>query len=83
MSNSNDLVFKNEELNFKFNFRVAAIIVNNDEYLIQKTDGNDYYSLIGGHVQFGESTEETIIREINEEIGITISPKDIKLIESK
>ena len=76
-----DLTFKYDELNMKFNIRVAGIIVNNDEYLIQKSDSNDYYSLIGGRAQLGESTAETIIREIKEEIGISISPKDLKLID--
>ncbi len=78
---ANDISFKNEQLNAKFNFRVGALITNKDKILLQKSDDNDYYSLIGGRVSFFENTEEALIREIYEESGVLISPLEIKLID--
>ncbi len=56
-----------------FNHRVAGVIVKNNKLLAQvNTDTNEYY-LVGGRVQFGESSEEALVREIKEELGINIT----------
>lgn len=38
----------------------------------------DYYFLPGGHVEFGETARDALIRELNEELIISI--KDVSLI---
>lgn len=76
-----DISFKNDELQVKFNFRVACIVTGQKKILIQKNFNDDYYSLIGGRVKFFEDTTEALIREINEETGITISRDEAKLID--
>lgn len=53
-----------------FNFRVAAIIKKDNKVLISKF--NDYYTLPGGRVQFGETTETALRRELFEELNIQI-----------
>jgi len=65
--------------NFKFNFRVAAIIQYKDKVLIQKSDKDVFYSLIGGKVQQKERTLEALKREVKEEIGFNIDEKRCKL----
>jgi len=35
---------------------------------------------IGGHVEIGESYEETAVKETEEETGLKINPKDLKLV---
>lgn len=65
--------------NFKFNFRVAAIIQYKDKVLIQKSDKDGFYSLIGGKVQQKERTIEALKREVKEEIGFNIDEKRCKL----
>lgn len=65
--------------NFKFNFRVAAIIRYKDKVLIQKSDKDGFYSLIGGKVQQKERTIEALKREVKEEIGFNIDEKRCKL----
>ena len=50
-----------------FNYRVGAIIINNDEILMVKNEGANNYYTIGGRVQFGESAEEAVLREVFEE----------------
>lgn len=74
----NDIIIK--EKDYKFNFRVAVVFINNDKILIQKNSNDDYYSLIGGRVKYGETTKSAIIREIEEEIGIKTQESELKLL---
>ena len=65
---------------------VSAIILNeNREILMQRRADTKKWCIISGHVEFGESVEEAIIREVQEEanvpsevlrlIGVYSSPK--------
>lgn len=51
------------------NCRAAAIINHDDKILFHKNIAEDHYALIGGRVQLGESSDDTIKREILEELG--------------
>jgi len=53
-----------------FNYRVGAIIINNGNLLMIKNDNNPYYYSVGGRVQFGETSEATVLREAFEETQI-------------
>jgi len=57
------------------NFEVIArsVIINDDKILLvnEKSD-KSYYFLPGGHVEFGETIEEGLKREIKEELGVRI-----------
>lgn len=81
MAKDTDVVYMNNELNTQFNFRVAGIIVDNDNYLIQHTGDDPYYALIGGRVEFNDDTANSLIREIEEEVDIKVSLDDLKLID--
>ena len=52
----------------------AVIIENGKILLTRQWDG---YSLIGGGVEKGETIEESIVREVKEETGLTIMPDKI------
>nr|WP_260986873.1 NUDIX domain-containing protein [Paenibacillus terrae] len=56
----------------KFNFRVAGIAVHRDRILLHTTLQDDFWNLPGGRVEFQESTDQALIREIREELGIDI-----------
>ncbi len=56
-----------------FNHRVAAVIVHNNKLLAQKNTATNEYYLVGGRVSFGESSEEALVREIKEELDITVT----------
>ena len=57
--------------NEKFNYRVAAIILNNGKILAMHDERSPYFYLPGGRVELGETAEHAVIRELNEELNIT------------
>ena len=52
-----------------------AVIIENGKILLTRQWGS--YSLIGGGVEKGETIEESIVREVKEETGLTIIPDKI------
>jgi len=56
----------------KFNYRVGTIILHDGKLLMAKNSGDNHYYTIGGRVKFGESAEETILREALEETGLPL-----------
>ncbi len=66
----------NQDLTFlqgnkKFNYRVCAIMIAGGKLLAMRDERAPYYYLPGGRVRFGETAEAAVIREIQEELGIT------------
>ena len=57
--------------NEKFNYRVCAMIISNGKILAMHDERSPYYYLPGGRVEIGETAEHAIIREVQEELGIT------------
>lgn len=56
-------------------FMNMCMICNGDKVLVQKRQKQDWPGITfpGGHVEEGESFTESIIREVREETGLTIS----------
>jgi ADP-ribose pyrophosphatase YjhB (NUDIX family) len=65
---------------FVFSYRVAGILIRDNNILLQKPLDEDGYALPGGHVSFGEISEKALIREFREEIGAEIKVKQLLLI---
>jgi 8-oxo-dGTP diphosphatase len=58
---------------------VSVLIKNGDRILLEERDkdpGNGAWKAPGGHMEFGETPEETAIREVEEEVGIKM--RDLK-----
>lgn len=62
--------------------RVAAIIVRDGAILLVKhvKAGQSYWMLPGGGVNFGESLSEALVRELKEEVGVSIRCGDFVLV---
>jgi len=73
-----DVLFRTGE--FVFSYRVAGILIKNEKILLQKPKNEDGYSIPGGHVIFGETTAETLIREFKEEIKADIEIKKLIMV---
>ena len=55
----------------KFNYRVCAVMIANGKILAMHDERSPYYYLPGGRVAMGETAEAAVIREVQEELGIT------------
>lgn len=56
--------------NKKFNYRVCAIIIDDNKILAMHDERSPYFYLPGGRVEMGETAEQAIIREMQEELNI-------------
>lgn len=52
------------------NLRVGAIILKDGKFLMVCSDRDDYLYSVGGRIQFGETSEEAVVREVEEETGV-------------
>ena len=73
-----DILFRKD--GFVFSYRVAGIAVQSGKVLLQKPTNEDFYAFPGGHVEFGETNEETLVREFKEEIGADIKVGDLQWV---
>lgn len=62
--------------NEKFNYRVCAMMIFEGKILAMHDERSPYYYLPGGRVEVGETAENAVIREVQEELGIT--PKIVR-----
>ncbi len=51
------------------NIRVGAIILKDGKFLMAGNERDDYLYSVGGRLQFGETAEEAVVREVEEETG--------------
>lgn len=65
-----DISFRYE--NQKFNYRVCAVIISENKILAMHDERSPYFYLPGGRVTMGETAENAIIREVQEELGMTM-----------
>lgn len=66
----------------EFYFSTKALIIEDKKFLAlyKLVDGKKWWDLPGGRMEFGETAEETLSREIREELDVEIKP--LKLIDT-
>ncbi len=69
-----------EGRDYRFNYRVAAIIEAEGKILLHKFVDADYCFLPGGRVQIGETAQEAIMRELEEELDVKIITTSLPFI---
>lgn len=64
----------------RFLYRVSVVIFNKElnKILLFNIENREWYMLTGGKVQFGETSETAIKREVQEELGYEL--KDLSLL---
>ena len=60
-------------------FRVAGVLIRDGRIFLQKVK-NDY-TLPGGHVDYGETSEKALVREFKEELGVDVSCERLLWVE--
>lgn len=65
-----DILYRSEE--FVFSYRIAGVLKQDQRILLQKPQNDVGYSIPGGHVRRGETSQEALIREFKEEIDADI-----------
>ena len=73
-----DILWKDET--GVFSYRVAGICIHNGKVLLQTTAEDPAFAFPGGHVAFGETNAQTLIREWKEEIGADIAVNELKWV---
>lgn len=68
----------------KYFMIILLFIENNNKFLIQKTSESreSEYATTGGHVSFKDNALKTVIKEAQEELGLTLNENEIKEIET-
>ena len=78
-----ETIYKGENIPADRYIVVVLVYIQNSEgkFLIQKRSErkNGLYATTGGHPKSGESSIQGIITEVNEEIGLKLDSKDLKL----
>jgi len=66
--------------NYRFSYRVAGILIRDNKVLLHKALNEEGFAFPGGHVSFGETNEQTLIREFKEELNVEITVKALKWV---
>ena len=73
-----DILFKTSD--GVFSYRVAGICVRDGRVLLQKPSNDPAYAFPGGHAAFGETNEETLVREFREETGAEVRVGELEWV---
>lgn len=57
----------------KFELLVRALIIKNKKILVCRSHGKEYFFLPGGHIEYSETMQEALARELREELDVRIA----------
>lgn len=63
-----------------FRYRTGGIVIHNNKMLFVKCAFDDYYYIVGGAVEHGETSPKCIEREIFEETGMSVKAERLAVV---
>lgn len=57
----------------RFTYRVTGICIHDGHVLLHRAETDDFWALPGGRCEMGESSDVTLRREMQEELGVTVT----------
>jgi mutator protein MutT len=64
----------------RFQVRAGALIRQNGHILVHRSVTDQFWTLPGGRVEMGEAGAETVVREIEEELGVSSVAGSLRVI---
>lgn len=49
--------------------KIAAMVIEDDKFLMVRKKGSSLWTSLGGHLEEGETEEQSLLREVREEMG--------------
>ena len=63
-----------------FNHRVGYLAFQNGAILLQESNERGFWFIPGGRIAFGENSKESLMREVYEELGLTVAAPDLAAV---
>jgi ADP-ribose pyrophosphatase YjhB (NUDIX family) len=58
--------------NMRFNYRIAGVAIHDGRVLVHRSEKDDFWALPGGRGEYMETAQDTLRREMQEEIGVDV-----------
>jgi 8-oxo-dGTP pyrophosphatase MutT (NUDIX family) len=62
-----------EQGGLKFNYRIAGVVINDARVLLHRGESDGFWTLPGGRGELLEPSQDTLRREMLEELGVEVS----------
>lgn len=62
-----------DQKDWMFSYRIGGLLYREGKLLLQREIGDDHYAIPGGHVCFGEYSQQALARELSEETGAAVN----------
>jgi mutator protein MutT len=60
-------------------YKAAGIIIRDKKLLVERSEGKEFFISPGGSIEKGETPQQALVRELEEEFDIDVKPEDFKV----